>query len=361
MKKNHLTILAIETSCDETAMAVLKISETDPAWKFEVLSNVVASQVDIHKRWGGVYPELASRAHLEAMIPVLQSTLLPIEKSSKSKLQISNQLSRAQAKKTKIEKIFEKIDAIAVTEKPGLVGSLIMGIETAQILGAIFNKPIINVNHLEGHIYSAYCTEKKKLKFEIPKKGIFPILALIVSGGHTSLVLMDNHLKYKTVAQTIDDAAGEAFDKVARIIGLPYPGGPEIEKLAKSGDENAYDLPIGLDNKHNFSFSGLKTAVLYLTKSPISGKPKKYNKADLAAAFQKVVADALIQKTKIALDKHQPKTLIISGGVSANSYIRKKFQTEFSKQVKEILIPPKKLSTDNAVGIGIVGAIRKLS
>lgn len=388
MKKNHLTILAIETSCDETAMAALKISETDPAWEFEVLSNVVASQINIHKKWGGVYPELASRAHLEAMIPVLQETLLPIEKFSKPKLQISSQSSGAQAKKAKIEKIFEKIDAIAVTEKPGLVGSLLMGIETAQILGAYFNKPVIKINHLEGHIYSGFAgrisnnkfltsskNQKSKLnnsietqnsKFKILKKGIFPILALIVSGGHTSLILMDNHLKYKTVAQTIDDAAGEAFDKVARIIGLPYPGGPEIEKLAKDGNKNAYDLPIGLDRKKDFSFSGLKTAVLYLTKNPVTGKKLKYNKADLAASFQKVVTDTLIQKTRLATSKYEPKILILSGGVSANSYIRDRFSSEFSRPTPNakrltVLVPPKPLSTDNAVGIGIVGAIRKLS
>ena len=355
------TILAIETSCDETAMAVIRSKKTASGWDFEVLSNVVASQIDIHKKWGGVYPELASRAHLEAMIPVLAQTLEPLSK----KLNVKNQNVNFQ-----IKNAMREIDAIAVTEKPGLIGSLLMGIETAQILGSMFDKPVINVNHLEGHIYSSFAGVNPnnqassseqiinhKSQIKIPKTGIFPVLALVVSGGHTSLILMKDHLKYETVAQTIDDAAGEAFDKVARIIGLPYPGGPEIEKLAQNSDENAYTLPIGMDRKSDFSFSGLKTAVLYLTKNPTTGKARKYNKADLAASFQKVVADTLIQKTKIALDKYEPKTLILTGGVSANSYIRDRFTHEFSKRAN-LLIPPIPLSTDNAVGIGVAGIIK---
>ncbi len=339
------TILAIETSCDETAIAVLKVKKTVSNYQFEVLSNVVASQIDIHKKWGGVYPELASRAHLEAMIPVLTEATRPLDKE--------------------IKKAIEQIDSIAVTKEPGLIGSLLMGMETAQILGAMFNKPVINVNHLEGHIYSAFCAIGKK-PFNIAINDIFPILALVVSGGHTSLLLMQDHLKYKTVAKTIDDAAGEAFDKVARIMGLPYPGGPEIEKLAKGGNENAYNLPIGLDHKQDFSFSGLKTAVLYLTKDPTTGKQRKYNRADLAASFQKTVSDTLIQKTKIAVRKYEPKTLILSGGVSANSYIRDRFQNVSSQsttnnRLPTILIPPKHLSTDNAIGIGVAGAINNFN
>lgn len=329
------TILAIETSCDETAMAVIKSKKTTSGWDFEIISNIVASQIDIHKKWGGIYPELASRAHLEAMIPVLSEALAPLDQ--------------------KLTEAMEKVDAIAVTKEPGLIGSLLMGIETAQILGSVFNKPVINVNHLEGHIYSAFCSESEKLK--VSKSGIFPVLALVVSGGHTSLILMSDHLEYETVAQTIDDAAGEAFDKVARLIGLPYPGGPEIEKLAKKGDENAYQLTIGMDGKSDFSFSGLKTAVLYLTKNPSTGKKRQYSKAHLVASFQKTVTDTLIQKTSIAISAYEPKTLVLTGGVSANSYIRNRFSKEFAENIN-LLIPPKKLSTDNAVGIGIVGTIK---
>jgi N6-L-threonylcarbamoyladenine synthase len=362
---NYLTVLAIETSCDETAMAVLKSSETASVFEFEILSNVIASQVDIHKKWGGVYPELASRAHLEAIIPVLTQTIEMLELDTKSKTLKSRKTKlENQNDNSKLKKIMQSIDVIAVTEKPGLIGSLLMGIETAEILGAIFEKPVIRINHLEGHIYSAFCTTSQK--FSIPKTDIFPILALVVSGGHTSLILVENHFKYKTVAQTIDDAAGEAFDKVARIIALPYPGGPEIEKLAKDGNENNYNLPIGMDGKQDFSFSGLKTAVLYLTKNPATGEAKKFSKKDLAASFQKTVADTLIQKTKIAIDDNKPKTLILSGGVSANSYIRERFSHEFSGQAPDnkyptLLISPKSLSTDNAVGIGVVGAIKELS
>lgn len=351
MDKN-ITILAIETSCDETAMAILKAKKRADSFEFETLSNVVASQIDIHKKWGGVYPELASRAHLEAMIPVLEETLLPLGKN----LKISPVSKHSQ--------ILNLIDCIAVTQEPGLIGSLLMGIETAQILGAIFKKTVIKVNHLEGHVYASFVHLNRK--FSIPKTNIFPILALVVSGGHTSLILMQDHLEYQTVAQTIDDAAGEAFDKVARIIGLPYPGGPEIEKLAKKGNKNTYNLPIGLDRKKDFSFSGLKTAVLYLTKNPSTGRKKKYNRDDLAASFQKTVADTLIQKTKIAVEKYNPKTLILTGGVSANSYIRDRFSHEFPHSTSKakrpiLLISPKLLSTDNAVGIAVAGAIKKLS
>ncbi|MDP3013001.1 MAG: hypothetical protein Q8M92_02080, partial [Candidatus Subteraquimicrobiales bacterium] len=203
--------------------------------------------------------------------------------------------------------------------------------------------------------------------FKIPNTEIFPILALVVSGGHTSLILMKNHLEYETVGQTIDDAAGEAFDKVARILGLGYPGGPAIEKFAVGGNEDAYKLPLSMLNSKdlNFSFSGLKTAVLYLTKDPATQKPRKYNKKNLAASFQKTVAEILTKKTIRAIEKYRPKTVILSGGVSANSYLREHFTSELSavsgQPSAEILIPPKNLSTDNAFGIAIAGTIKFLN
>jgi len=262
----------------------------------------------------------------------------------------------------------KEIDQIAVTKEPGLIGSLLMGIETAELLGAFYKKPVIKINHLEGHIYSAFTKIKDDTadaKFEILKKDIFPILALVVSGGHTSLILMREHLKYETIGQTIDDAAGEAFDKVARIMNLGYPGGPAIEKIARSGNEKAYDLPQGLKDSRdlNFSFSGLKTSVLYKTKDIKTGQETKYSKADMAASFQKAVVDILIKKTLRAKAKYSPKTIILGGGVSANGYLRERFSEEMgaplsahSKDIT-ILIPPRNLSTDNAVGIGIAGSI----
>lgn len=331
-------ILAIETSCDETAASLIKTEEKPDHFSIEVIANVVASQIDLHKKWGGVFPELASRAHLEAMVPVLEESL-----------------------NDKIDEI-KNIDAIAVTQGPGLIGSLMMGVETANILSSFYNKPLIPVQHIEGHIYAAFC-DLKKNKFEIKKQGIFPILVLVVSGGHTSLILMRDHLKYEVVGHTIDDAAGEAFDKVARIMELGYPGGPIIEKMALDGDDNAYELPQGLRNSGdlNFSFSGVKTSVLYKTKNFKTGELTPYNKNDMAASFQKAVCDILIFKTKKAIEIYQPKTVILSGGVSANSYLRSRFTNEISQsgiEENSILIPPKKLSTDNAVGIAIAGALK---
>lgn len=358
---NYMKILAIETSCDETAACVVEGKKTKNGFGIEILSNVVASQIDLHKKWGGVYPELASRAHLEAMLPVLEETLSSIGA---------------------LKDLNKKIDAIAVTVGPGLIGSLLMGVETAQILSSQFDLPVIPVNHLEGHIYAAFANEQNmnnesRIKnnghnslFTIHNSNPFPILSLVVSGGHTSLILMKNHLEYETVGQTIDDAAGEAFDKVARIMDLGYPGGPAIEQIAKEGDENAYKLPLSMLDRKNFdfSFSGLKTAVLYLTKDPKTQEKLRYSKADLAASFQKTVCEILTKKTICAIKEYQPKTVILGGGVSANGYLRNHFVSQISKlsafssqPSAKILMPPKPLSTDNAVGIGIAGAIKFLN
>jgi len=366
-------ILAIETSCDETAASLIRFRETESNFEFEVLSNAIASQIDIHKEWGGVFPELASRAHLESIIPVLEEAVKPLNESRSAKCEVRSENIRSSQLAA-----LNSVNAIAVTSGPGLIGSLLMGTETANILAGYFNKPIIPVNHLEGHVYSAFAeykqsaissqhSEKKlspdswKLKAKISKTGIFPILALVVSGGHTSLILMKDHLQYETVGQTIDDAAGEAFDKVSKLMELGYPGGPIIEKLAESGNENKYKLPVAMKDSCDFSFSGLKTAVLYMTKDPRTKEKLKYNQADLAASFQKAVVDALILKTKKAVEKYQPKTLILGGGVSANGYLRKRFVHEIKNgkwKMENVLIPPKHLSTDNAVGIAIAATLK---
>jgi len=349
------TILAIETSCDETAASLVKAKKTGDGYNIEILTNVVASQIDIHKKWGGVFPELASRAHLESIIPVINEALEPVREVKSKKLKVKSEISNKLITHNPQFIIQNFVDAIAVTTGPGLIGSLLMGVETAQVLASYFKKPVIPVNHLEGHIYSAFTADSQ---FIIAKSGIFPILALIVSGGHTSLVLMEKHLSYKTVGQTIDDAAGEAFDKVARILNLGYPGGPVIEKLAKSGDENAYKLPLSMlrSGDLNFSFSGLKTAVLYKTWDPKLQKNKKYNRANLAASFQKTIIEILTQKTIQAIKKYNPKIVILAGGVSANSRLRE----QFTSMLPRVLIPPKQLSTDNAVGIGIAGVVKFL-
>lgn len=386
MAKNNFRILAIETSCDETAVAVLECDKSKNNFEMRVISNIVASQIEIHKKWGGIYPEMASRAHLESLIPAIRESLTPFlgvkseklkVKSGDRKTLIHNGRTIPSHWRSPTSLIIQNfIDAIAVTTGPGLIGSLLMGVEAVQILAAYFDRPVISVNHLEGHIYSAFSAVNQKLKiknqndnvkFKIPKAGIFPILALIVSGGHTSLVLMRDHLKYETVGQTVDDAAGEAFDKVARILDLGYPGGPEVEKAAKSGNEKAYNLPMAMVGRDNldFSFSGLKTAVLYLTKDVKSGRAKKFNKVDLAASFQKTVAEILTQKTIRAIKRYKPKTVILAGGVSANQYLRDHFAPAISNlQLStfnfqpNFLAPPKNLSTDNALGIAIAGAVK---
>lgn len=333
------TILAIESSCDETAASVVRVTESKLGYEFEVVSNVVASQIDLHKKWGGVYPELASRAHLEAMIPVLTETLEPLGSNFDG---------------------LRDVDGVTVTAGPGLIGSLLMGVEAAKIICALYKKPLIAINHLEGHIYASFANRDK---FLVSKNTIFPSLALIVSGGHTSLVLMENHLEYQTVGQTIDDAAGEAFDKVARILDLGYPGGPAVENLAQKGNSDAYKLPLSMINSKdlNFSFSGLKTAVLYKTKNPATGEKREFDRADLAASFQKTVCEILTKKTIGATEKYNPKTIILSGGVSANGYLRNYFEQMIPKfSSAHVLIPPKALSTDNALGIAIAGSIRHL-
>lgn len=307
-----ITLLAIETSCDETGLAVMQREGEE----IRVLSQALASQTDIHALTGGVVPEVAAREHTKVFRPLLQQVL----------------------REANVE-----VDGIAVTVGPGLIPALAVGVTAAQTLAYAWNKPIIPVHHIEGHIYSA-----------LMPSPIFPVLALIVSGGHTMLIEMKDHLQYKVLGETRDDAAGEAFDKVARLLGLPYPGGPALSELAGSGDPKAFTFPRPMLNSGDldFSFSGLKTAVLHaLRDHPEITKP------NIAASFQQAVVDSLVKKTLQAYQKIQPNVVVLAGGVAANKLLRQDLQVAIEKLGGTLRIAPLSLCGDNAVMIGQVGFI----
>ncbi len=321
-----MLILGIETSCDETAAAIIKCSQTKNNYNLEIISNTVISQINIHKKNKGIIPEIAAREHVKAILPIIERAI----------------------KETPIN----SIDAIAVTVGPGLLGSLLVGVESARTLSYVLQKPLIAINHLEGHIYASF----------IGAKNIqFPIIALIVSGGHTQIVLMTKHLNYKIIGETLDDAAGEAFDKIARLLGLTYPGGPIIEQLAKNGNKDAFNFPRPMikSKNYNFSFSGLKTAVLYTVQKIKNTKQILERKTiiNIAASFQQAVIDVLISKTIKAALECQAKTLIIGGGVAANNALTTQLDQAVKKNIKNInyIVPPKKLCTDNAAVIAAAG------
>jgi len=317
-----MRILAIETSCDETAAAV--VSGPPPM----IQSSVVASQVDLHKKFGGVFPELASRAHTEKIIPVIEQALEEAKAS------------------------MEAIEAIAVTVGPGLVGSLLIGVNAAKALSYATGKPLIPVNHLEGHIYANFVEHP-----DAP----FPALALTVAGGHTQLILLERHLTYRTLGKTRDDSAGEAFDKVAKLLGLGYPGGPVIEQIAKSGEQAAFAFPRGMTgaNSLDFSFSGLKTAVLYQTQK-MKRVEVKNRTSDLVASFQRAVVDVLVEKTMHAAQTTHPHSIFLSGGVAANMLLRTTLANRIRKEYPGTLfsVPPLPLCTDNAAMIGAAAVYR---
>lgn len=303
-------ILAIESSCDETSMAIVKNGS-------EVVSLVINTQMDTHALYGGVVPEIASRMHTEAITFVLDETL----KKANMKM--------------------EEVDAIAVTYAPGLTGSLIVGIEAAKTLALIYNKPLIAVNHLIGHIYANNLENKME----------FPLLALIVSGGHTELAIMEDDYSFKKLGETLDDAIGECYDKVARVLGLKYPGGPNVEKLALEG-EHSYNLPRPvMDDTYNFSYSGLKSAIINLNHNA-SQKGEEINKADLARSFQDVAIDELSRKVEKAFRETGIKRLVIAGGVSANKYLKEEMEKLCQKYDAKMLIPRLLYCTDNAAMIG---------
>ena len=314
-------ILAIESSCDETACAVVENGRT-------LLASTVASQMEMHARYGGVYPEVASRQHVLSIIPVVRQTL------AESNLTLKD------------------IDAIAVTRGPGLAGSLVVGMNMAKGLALGTGLPIIGVNHMEGHIYSSWIHNAGETA---PPEPQFPLLALLVSGGHTEINLMTDHLTYKRLGSTLDDAAGEAFDKVGRLLGLPFPGGPSVQKAAENGDSTRFNFPRAkLDNPYDFSFSGLKTAVLYEVND-LKKQSDELPVADLAASFQSTVVDTLFDKTMEAAREFKVKEIIVAGGVSANRPLRETFQSQTEFKVN---IPAFSLCTDNAAMIAAAGYYR---
>jgi N6-L-threonylcarbamoyladenine synthase len=309
--KGKINILSIETSCDETAAAVIIDGK--------VKANIIASQAQKHKQFGGVVPEVAAREHANVIIPTIKLAL------KKAKLNLKD------------------LNYIAVTQGPGLATSLMVGIDTAQALGRALDIPVLPVNHMEGHLYGNFVDKTIK----------FPAVALTVSGGHTMLVLMTGHGKFKIIGETLDDAAGEAFDKTAKMMGLPYPGGPVLSKLAETGNPTAFDFPRPMMKSDNldFSFSGLKTSVLYTIQKQKRLTPKV--KADLCASVQQAIVDVLIAKLEKAIVQYKPKSILLAGGVAANKPLRERFETLARSMKLQSSTPPFEYCTDNAAMIGV--------
>ena len=309
-----MRILAIESSCDETSVAIVEDGK-------KVLCNVVYTQIEVHKLYGGVVPEVASRRHIEKITYVIDAAMKEANLS------------------------YDDIDKIAVTSNPGLIGSLMVGVNAAKTIGLAYNKPVIMVNHIHGHIYANYLESD----FE------FPLIALVVSGGHTELVLMKDHFEFEILGETLDDAVGEAYDKVARVVEVGYPGGPILDKMAKLG-KPSYQLPhVKLSkDSYDFSFSGLKSAVINLhNKCKMKNEELNYN--DLATSFQDAVVDVLVTKTSKAATEYNAKQVLLAGGVAANSGLREKMKEEMERINVKLTVPSFKNCTDNAAMIGVAG------
>lgn len=308
-----MLVLGVESSCDETSVAIVRDGK-------EVLSNVILTQIDIHKKFGGVVPEVASRHHVYNVSMVFKEAF-----------------AKANVKE-------EDIDLVAVTEGPGLIGSLLVGINAAKTFAYIYNKPIIGVNHLAGHIYA------NQIEHEME----FPLIALLVSGGNTELVYMKDHFDFEIIGETLDDAVGEAYDKVARVIGLAYPGGPKVDKLASQG-KDVYDLPLPLDDdSYDFSFSGLKSAVVNLVHNERQ-RGNEVSSENIATSFQNRVVEILVKKTMKALKEYNVHNLIVAGGVAANKGLRNRLIEECEKNGVNLTLPEIKYCTDNGAMIGAAG------
>ena len=309
-----MVVLGIESSCDETAAAVVRDGSV-------ALSNVITSQVKVHERYGGVVPEIASRKHIEAIVPVI---LQALEDAGMT---------------------IAEIDGIAVTKGPGLIGSLLVGLSAAKALAFARRLPLVGVNHIEGHVAAAFLTEK-------PPE--FPFVALVVSGGHTSIYRVEGFQRFTLIGQSRDDAAGEAFDKAAKLLGIGYPGGVVIDRLAKQGNREAFPFPRGMRDSLDFSFSGLKTSLL--TRLKKRGEPfTAAELPDLLASYQEAICDVLVEKTLRAAAMVSATRVVVCGGVAANSRLRERFRTDAAAAGIEVFIPPPILCTDNAAMIAVVG------
>ena len=306
-------ILGIESSCDETSISIVKNGK-------EEIVTTTLSQIDIHKKFGDVVPEIASRSHAECITIVIEDCF------------------------KKANMTMDQIDAIAVTYGPGLAGSLLVGVEAAKTLALAYNKPLIGVNHMAGHIYANNLVDTMD----------FPLICLVISGGHTEIIYMDEDLSFKRIGSTIDDSVGEAFDKVARVIDVPYPGGPVIDKLSKIG-KDSYELPLPMDdNSYNFSFSGIKSAVINLVHNE-KQRGNEIRKEDLATSFENIVVKTLTKKTMKAIDEYKVKELLVAGGVSANSGIRDEFKRLCDKKGIKLVVPNINYCTDNGAMIAAAG------
>lgn len=389
-----MKILSIETSCDETAVALLDCQGDEQSATFNVLSHALLSQIEIHREFGGVFPAVAKREHAKNLVPLLQSALeeaemlredrqeLPIDVRTQIGVILEREADMAEAFLSFISETERPdIDAIAVTYGPGLAPALWVGVNFAQALALAWNLPLVPVNHMEGHLVVALARREEGASIDdTDAKEILrienvalPILGLLISGGHTEIDLMDEWLSYRLLGETRDDAVGEAFDKVARMMGFPYPGGPEISRLAeKSREDETANVSIPASNPFvlprpmierpdfDFSFSGLKTAVLYTLRD----KPdlSEQEKEQLAQAFEDAVSDVLVTKVTRALEETQAQTLAIGGGVSANKHIRARFEKEIAERFPyvDLRFPPSGLTGDNAIMIGLAGYYRSL-
>lgn len=344
-----MIVLGIETSCDETACGIVEDGQ-------KLLSNIVFSSMDLHAAYGGVVPEIAARSHIESIIPVIEQSL-----------------EQAFGPQEDIQSTWSNIDAIAVTHGAGLGGSLLVGLMTARTLAIVKDKPLYGINHVEAHIYANFLTSTSgnlATAYTLPKRQpTFPMLGLIVSGGHTQLVIWKDHFDYTLLGQTRDDAIGEAFDKVAKIIGLPYPGGPSISKAAQAGNPNKYSLPKSkLDDPYEFSFSGLKTAVLRLAQKEIgedhqfpsfkiAERLSEAQRADIAASFQRIAIETIVDKTVMAYTEYSPKSVVIGGGVASSQELRRQLAARLPFPV-EYTDP--KLCTDNGAMIATLGCVQAM-
>lgn len=348
-----MKVLGIETSCDETAVAIVEIDEQTRVCR--LLSNAIVSQIDIHVAYGGVVPEVAARSHIEAITPTLDESL---------------NIAFPALKDASVEEKMNGVDAIAVTYGAGLGGSLLIGVIAARALAIASGKPLYAINHVEGHVYANFITESSLDGYVLPaEQPKFPVLALIVSGKHSQLVLFRDHFDYDLLGRTQDDAIGEAFDKVAKMTGLPYPGGPSIAKAALSGNPFSFDLPKSkVEGDYNFSFSGLKTAVLRLAQGLVGadyrlasfelpGRLSDAQKADIAASFQRIAIETVVDKTVKAFEQYSPASVVIAGGVASSQELRRQLTERVPIQVN---YTDPKLCTDNGAMIATLGCFKAI-